>query len=112
MQNYIWEQVGCFLNRLRNENVTRNTAVEVPGYKDNQRELEGQREKSEAILQKLPAQEQQILSGWMQLLEDMNLLEGQKAYCQGYVDCILLLGGLGLLRQDLSVEDIMKWIHQ
>lgn len=112
MQNYISEQVGHFLNRLRNENVTRNTIVEIPGYKDNQRELERQHEKSEAILQKLPAEEQQILSECMEMLEDMNSLEGQKAYCQGYVDCILLLGGLGLLRQDLSQEDIVKWIHQ
>lgn len=33
---------------------------------------------------------------WMAKLEDMISLEGQKAYCQGYVDCILLLNGLGL----------------
>ena len=30
MQNKIWEQVGQFLNRLRCENVARDTAVEVP----------------------------------------------------------------------------------
>lgn len=34
MQNKVWEQVGDFLNKLRCENVTRNTAVEVPGYMD------------------------------------------------------------------------------
>ena len=42
----------------------------------------------------------------------MNSLEGQKAYCQGYVDCILLLSGMGLLRQDLSIEEFMKWINR
>lgn len=30
MQNKVWEQVGDFLNKLRCENVTRDTAVEVP----------------------------------------------------------------------------------
>ena len=40
MQNKVWEQVGCFLNKLRCENVTRDTAVEVPGYRDTQQELE------------------------------------------------------------------------
>ena len=34
MQNKVWEQVGDFLNKLRCENVTRDTAVEVPGYRD------------------------------------------------------------------------------
>ena len=38
MQNKIWEQVGQFLNRLRCEDVTRDTAVEVPGYKETQEE--------------------------------------------------------------------------
>lgn len=111
MQNKIWEQVGQFLNKLRCENVTRDTAVEVPGYKDTQDELERLREKSEAILQRFPQEEQQMLLEWMAKLEDMNSLEGQKAYCQGYVDCILLLSGMGL-RQDLSQEELMKWIRQ
>lgn len=77
MRNKIWEQVGQFLNRLRCENVTRDTAIEVPGYRETQEEM-----------------------------------EEQKAYCQGYVDCILLLSGMGLSRQDLSTEEFMKWIRQ
>ena len=112
MQNEIWEQVGQFLNRLRCENVTRNTTVEVPGYKEMQDELEKLREKSETLIQKLPQEENQILMEWMAKLEDMNSLEGQKVYCQGYVDCILLLSGMGLLRQDLTQEEPIKWIQQ
>lgn len=112
MQNKIWEQVGQFLNRLRCENVTRDTAVEVPGYKYTQDELERLREKSGTVIRQLPQEEQQMILDWMAKLEDMNSLEGQKAYCQGYVDCILLLSGMGLLRQDLSMEELMKWIRQ
>lgn len=112
MQNKIWEQVGQFLNTLRCENVTRDTAVEVPGYKTTQYEMEELRKKCEEIVQQLPQKERQMLWNWMGKLEDMNSLEGQKAYCQGYVDCILLLSGLGLLRWDLSSEKIIKWIQQ
>ena len=110
MANEIWEQIGQFLNRLRCENVTRNTAVEVPGYKEMQDELEKLREKSETMIQQLSQQEKKMLMEWMAKLEDMNSLEGQKAYCQGYVDCILLLSGMGLLRQDLPQEELIKWI--
>ena len=95
MQNKVWEQVGCFLNKLRCENVTRDTAVEVPGYRDTQQELEEMRETCEEIVRSLPEDQWQTLLEWMAKLEDMNSMEGQKAYCQGYVDCILLLSRSG-----------------
>lgn len=112
MQNTIWRQVGQFLNRLRCENVTRETAVEVPEYKEIQENMEELREKCEAAIRQLSQDQQQLIWEWMAKMEDMNSLEGQKAYCQGYVDCILLLSGMGLLRQDLSTEKLMKWIRQ
>lgn len=111
MQNKVWEQVGCFLNNLRCENVTRDTAVEVPGYRDTQQELEEMRETCEEIVRSLPEDQWQTLLEWMAKLEDMNSMEGQKAYCQGYVDCILLLSGLGLFRQEISPEELMKHIQ-
>lgn len=111
MQNKVWEQVGYFLNKLRCENVTRGTAVEVPGYRDTQQELEEIRETCEEIVRSLPEDQWQTLLEWMAKLEDMNSMEGQKAYCQGYVDCILLLSGLGLFRQEISPEELMKQIQ-
>lgn len=111
MQNKVWEQVGCFLNKLRCENVARDTAVEVPGYRDTQQELEEMRETCEEIVRSLPEDQWQTLLEWMAKLEDMNSMEGQKAYCQGYVDCILLLSGLGLFRQEISPEELIKQIQ-
>ena len=61
MQNMIWEQVGEFLNKLRSENITRNTSVEIPGYKDTQQELEAMREKCEKTLRSLPDESQQMI---------------------------------------------------
>lgn len=110
MQNEVWKQVGQFLNRIRSENISRDTAVEVPGYKDTQDEVEALREKCEALIFQLPMEKQQLLLSWMEKLENMNSLEGQKSYCQGYVDCILLLSGMGLLRQDLAPDELMKWL--
>ena len=112
MQNKIWEQVGQFLNRLRCEKVTRNTAIDVPGYRETQDEMERLREKCEAMLQQLQQEQRQLFLEWMEKLGDINSLEGQRAYCQGYVDCILMLSGMGLLGQDLSSEELMKWIRQ
>lgn len=112
MQNKIWEQVGDFLNKLRCENVTRDTAVEIPEYREVQQELETMRERCEEMIHGLPKEKQLMILEWMAKLEDMNSLEGQKAYCQGYVDCILLLNGLGLFRQEISPEELLKRIRQ
>ena len=65
----------------------------------------------EEIVRSLPEDQWQTLLEWMAKLEDMNSMEGQKAYCQGYVDCILLLSGLGLFRQEISPEELMKQIQ-
>ena len=111
MQNKVWEQVGYFLNKLRCENETRDTAVEVPGYRDTQQELEEIRETCEEIVRSLPEDQWETQVEWMAKREDMNSMEGQKAYCQGYVDCILLLSGLGLFRQEISPEELMKQIQ-
>lgn len=111
MQNEIWERVGQFLNTLRCENVTRDTAVNIPGYKDTQNELEELNKKCRILINQMLKEEQKILLEWMTKQEDMNSLEGQKAYCQGYVDCILMLSGFGLLRQDLVPIELMKSIR-
>jgi hypothetical protein len=84
----------------------------VPGYRDTQQELDEMRGTCEEIIHSLSEDRQQTLLEWMAKLEDMNSLEGQKAYCQGYVDCILLLSGLGLFRQELSPEELMKQIQR
>lgn len=86
--------------------------IEVPKYKDTQNDLEKMREKCEIMLQQLPKEGQNMLLEGMEKLENMNSLEGQKAYCQGYVDCILLLSGLGLFQYQFSPEELMKWIQQ
>ncbi len=68
------------------------------------------RGKCEELLNALSTEGQQMIKEWMSKLEDMNSLEGQRSYCQGYVDCILLLSGLGLFRQDISPEVFMKQV--
>lgn len=106
MQNKVWEQVSQFLNRLRCENINRSTSVEIPGYKQEAVALELLREKCEILISQFSDEQQHLLLKWTETLENMNSLEGQRAYCQGYVDCILLLNGMGLFRQNLSSAEI------
>lgn len=108
MKNELRKQAEEFLNGLCFEDTAGEIAIDIPGHKEMQDELEGMREECEEMIYGLPMQEKRMLLEWMEKLEDMNSLEGKKAYCQGYIDCILLLRGTGLLRQDLSPDEFMK----
>lgn len=108
MQNEIWERVIDFLNSLRCENISRDTSIKIPRYEDIQRELEMLRKKCEIIVQQFSKEGRQALFEWMEKAEEMLSLEGQKAYCQGYLDCILLLNGFGLFRQDISSKELIE----
>jgi hypothetical protein len=47
--------------------------------------------------------------GIMRLRQNMCLFPvALRAYCQGYVDCIQLLAGLGILKQSPDIEKIIN----
>ena len=41
-------------------------------------------------------------------MEEVSYLQEQKSYLQGYVDCIYLLSGLGLLNKDGFVDKFIE----
>jgi len=43
-----------------------------------------------------------------EILEEEAFVSEQRAYCQGYVDCIQLLAGLGLLKKSTDMEKIIS----
>ena len=50
--------------------------------------------------------EQRIIQKWIECLEDNASLEAQQAYCQGYIDCLFLLCGMGIIEKDSVANDI------
>ena len=110
MQNIRWEQVTNFLHSLRCENVKRESAVQIPGQKEIQDELEILRKSSEELLVQMPEKDRELIMKWVDKLEEAGSLEAQQAYCQGYVDSILLLSGFGIIKPDISLESLLDKI--
>lgn len=110
--NRIWEQVAGFMQQLRCENLSEKSVVQMPGQKEVQKKLEQSQEQGEELLEQMQEKERGIIQEWMERLEDNASVEAQQAYCQGYVDCILLLSGMGLLRPELMGEGILEHIRQ
>ena len=56
----------------------------------------------------IPEANRQLLLKWQEQAEEVSYLQEQKSYLQGYVDCIYLLSGLGLLNKDGFVDKFIE----
>ena len=78
MENDIWNEISSFLNQLRCENINRESYIYF----------------------------QELAN--IQLKKKMEKEKVNKLLDQGYVDCIQLLAGLGLLKKSMDMEKIIS----
>lgn len=112
MNNEMLEKVLQFLNQLKGENRSRKSTVQITGLKEQESETEQLWQECYSYIEKLPIQERQAIEKWIEKKEDCYSLQEQNAYCQGYVDCILLLAGLGLLKLEVSIDKFIEQMNQ
>lgn len=112
MNNEVIEKVLQFLNQLRCEHTSRKSSVHIPGLKEVERENEQLFSECRLIVDGLSEKEKQCFECWLGKKEELSRIQEQNAYCQGYVDCILLLSGLGLLQEEISIEKFIDKINQ
>ena len=91
MENEVWSEISAFLNNLRCGDVSRKSYLHFP-------ELE------ETEMRKLNAEQRQQIENYLEAVQHLAFMEEERAYCQGYVDCIQLLGGLGILNSNPEIE--------
>ena len=109
MNNEVFEKVLQFLKQLKGENSSRKPTVQIMGLKELEIEKEQLWQKCYPHIEKLPMPERQEIQKWIEKNEEYCSLQEQNAYCQGYVDCVLLLAGLGLFKSEVSID---KFIEQ
>ncbi len=112
MNNEVLEKVLQFLKQLKGEQTSRRTAVQTPRLKELEKEIDKIYGEYSVYVNKLPIQEQQLFELWVEKTDELRNLQEQNAYCQGYVDCILLLSGLGLLQAGVSEEEFIEMLNQ
>jgi hypothetical protein len=110
MQNVIWEKIGTILNMLHCEDVKRESYLHLPEA-DEALRLKKEAEKDYgAVLDTIAPEQRKLIETYIDSLNHQAFMEEQKAYCQGYVDCIQLLSGLGLLKSNPDVEGLIQKI--
>ena len=96
----IWNQVAKFMQQLRGENLSKKSIIQIPGQKNAKNELEKIQAIGKERMKHMKETEQRIIQKWIECLEDNASLEAQQAYCQGYIDCLFLLCGMGIIEKD------------
>lgn len=112
MENEVWEKIVQFLNQLRGEQLSRTSSVRMPELIQKQKQAEKLMEECRAVLKSIPGADRQLFLKYQEQAEEVSYLQEQKSYLQGYVDCIYLLSGLGLLKKDEFVDKFIEEVKK
>lgn len=52
--------------------------------------------------------QQRTICNYIEQMQTVSFEEQQEAYCQGIIDCVQILSGLGLLETDGKIEGTIK----
>lgn len=108
MQNDVWEKIGDFLNSLRCENVGRKSYIQFSELKEAEKLKKEAQKKYVAAVSKLQADQRKNIEAYVEALQHKAFMSEEQAYCQGYIDCIQLLAGVGLLKKNPEIEKIIQ----
>ena len=108
MENEVWEKIAQFLNQLRGEQLSRASSVRMLELTEKQKQAEKLMVECRAVLKSSPEADRQLFLKYQEQAEEVSFLQEQKSYLQGYVDCIYLLSGLGLLKKDEFVDKFIE----
>lgn len=104
MKNDIWDEISSFLNGLRCEKINRKSYIQFQEFKDIQLKKKMKKENVIKIINHMNAEDKRKFKQYEEILEEEAFTSELRAYCQGYVDCIQLLAGLGILKQSPDIE--------
>lgn len=112
MQNEVWNKIGMFLNSLRCENVNRSSYIHLSEMKEAEQLKKAAYEEFVMRMEMLETDQRQVVENYIEVLQHRAFVAEKQAYCQGYVDCIQLLAGIGLLENNPDIEKLVGIIKK
>lgn len=112
MQNEVWSEVGIFLNGLRCGNVKRKGYLQIPELAEAEEQKKAAQETFLMELDAMGKVQRKCVEDYMETLKHLAFVAEEQAYCQGYVDCIQLLAGLGVLKDSPDIKELVERIKK
>lgn len=112
MSEEIWERINQFLMELRCENTSRSSKCTTKEVQSAEREQKEIKNFFEVCMEKMEESDRRVIEKYVESMDNLAVAQCQQSYLQGYIDCVLLLSGVGILAPDKSVTEIVKRIKE
>lgn len=112
MQNEVWSEIGTFLNGLQCGNVKRESYIQLPELAEAEKQKKAAQETFRMELDSMEAGQRECVENYMEALKHLAFTAEEQAYCQGYIDCIQLLAGLGVLKSSPDIKELVEKIRR
>ena len=110
--NEFMDVLATAFKELRSDRGGRKFYVRSSECQEAEKDME-EKENGFALCSKQLSEEQhQCLTSYLDAMARYHFEEEQRAYTQGMVDAVLMLDGLGLVKCDSSIDEIIKKIGQ
>lgn len=104
MESQVWVKVSLFLKELRCEDIKRNSIIHLESCQKEKKALKIFRQVWEKEQKNLSELQQRTICNYIEQIQAVSFEEQQEAYCQGIIDCVQILSGLGLLESDEKIK--------
>lgn len=111
MENQVWVKVSLFLKELRCEDIKRNSIIHLESCQKEKKALKIFRQVWEKEQKNLSELQQRTICNYIEQMQTVSFEEQQEAYCQGIIDCVQILSGLGLLETDGKIEGTIEKLN-
>lgn len=110
--NEIYEAMSAFLEEIRCDSDEREYAVEIPDMEETEEKLKNQRVEFGCFLSGCTESDRKLVEEYLTITDMAHFKEEQRAYYQGIMDGIQMLGELGLIKMSENVELLLKYLHE
>lgn len=112
MQNEVWSEIGTFLNGLRCGNVKRESYIQIPEVAEAEEKKKAAQKKFLTEIRAMESEQRECVEDYVEILKHLAFVSEEQAYCQGYIDCIQLLSGLGMLEVSPNINELINKIRK
>lgn len=111
MENQIWEKMAIFLKELRCEDIRRSSIIHLDSCQNEKEYLKELKKVYDKEIADLSEKQKDCIAEYMEQLQVVSFEEQQQAYCQGIIDCIQMLFGLGILEEDKKITQVIEKLN-
>ena len=101
--NEVFEKLSEVFEELRSEADEREYSIQIEETKKADKELKKANREYEKFLSEISAEQRNFLENYMDIVDHAHFQEQQRAYYQGIVDAVQILGGLGIVNLNFQI---------